>query len=63
MRRWIQGVGISALRFSELAKKAAKFLIDTGEIPKFRYVTKASLKGGASASEVTTGEVPAEDSW
>ncbi len=42
-----------------LAKKAAQFLINTGELPKFRYTGEASIED----DHVNIGEAEAEDFW
>lgn len=49
---------------SEHAKKAAQFLIDTGQFPQFRHVKQASQENDtASDGNVTMGEAEDEDPW
>lgn len=46
-----------------LAKKAAQFLIETGELIQFRHVKQASPEDHVSDSNVSIGEIAAEDYW
>ena len=46
-----------------LAKKAAQFLIETGELVQFRHVKQASPEDHVSDSDVLIGETGVEDSW